>query len=63
MYAAGNLADHVTRYNHKNPNRWLIQTGHVRRSSGWDVCSRAAVLMCVPALIVAAVVILQGVAI
>jgi hypothetical protein len=33
----------------------------VRRASGWDVCSRVAVMMCVPALIVAAVVILQGV--
>lgn len=63
MYAAGNLADHVTRYNHRNPNRWLIQTGAVRRASGWDVWSRAAVALCVPALIVAAVVILQGVAI
>lgn len=56
-----NLPDHVTRYNHKNPNRWLIQTGSVRRVSAWDVVSRAAVMMCVPALIVAAVVILQGV--
>ena len=61
MYAAGNLADHVTRYNHKNPNRWLIQTGPVRRVSGWDVCSRVALTLCVPALIVAAVIILQGV--
>jgi hypothetical protein len=58
-----NLPDHVTRYNHRNPNRWLIQTGTVRRASGWDVWSRAAVALCVPALIVAAVVILQGVAI
>lgn len=57
------LPDHVTRYNHRNPNRWLIQTGTVRRASGWDVWSRAAVALCVPALIVAAVVILQGVAI
>ncbi len=57
-----NLPDHVTRYNHKH-NRWLIQTGPVRRASGWDVWSRVAVMMCVPALIVAAVVILQGVAI
>lgn len=56
-----NLPDHVTRYNHRTSNRWMIQTGHVRRASGWDVCSRVAVMMCVPALIVAAVVILQGV--
>lgn len=60
MYAAGKMPDHVTRYNHKNPNRWLIQTEPVRRVSGWDVCSRVAVMMCVPPLIVAAVVILQG---
>lgn len=61
MYAAGRMPDHVTRYTHKNPNRWLIQTEPVRRASGWDVWSRAAVALCVPALIVAAVVILQGV--
>lgn len=24
MYAAGNLPDHVTRYNHKDSNRWLV---------------------------------------
>lgn len=61
MYAAGNLADHVTRYNHKNPNRWLIQKGPAPRVSGWDVCNSLAVMLCVPALIVAAVIILQGV--
>lgn len=24
MYAAGNLPDHVTRYNHKCETRWLV---------------------------------------
>lgn len=24
MYAAGKLPDHVTRYNHKDSNRWMM---------------------------------------
>ena len=62
MYAAGNLPDHVTRYNHKNPNRWLVQTAHVRRITAWDVVDKVAMLLTAPALIVTAVLILQGVA-
>ncbi len=54
------LPDHVTRYNHKNPNRWMIQTGPVRRVSAWDVASRAAVMLCMSVLIAVAVMILQA---
>lgn len=35
MYAAGNLPDHVTRYNHKNTNRWMIVHAEPSRIS-WD---------------------------
>lgn len=62
MYAAGNLPDHVTRYNHKNPNRWLVQTTQVHRVSAWDVVSRVTVFFSVSGMLTAAVLILQGVA-
>ena len=29
MYAAGRIPDHVTRYNHKNLNRWMIHTAEL----------------------------------
>ena len=61
MYAVGNLPDHVTRYNHKNQNRWMIQRVRVERPRANDVLSTVAMVLCVPALIVSAVMILQGV--
>lgn len=62
MYAVGNLPDHVTRYNHKDPNRWLVQRVKVEKPRAHDVLSIVAMALCVPALIVSAVIILQGVA-
>lgn len=61
MYAAGNLADHVTRYNHKNPNRWMIQRVQVERRSPAGALTVLAMVISVACMIASAVVILQGV--
>lgn len=61
MYAAGKMPDHVTRYNHKDPNRWMIQRVQIERPKAWDVLSTLAIMVTAPALIVSALVILQGV--
>lgn len=61
MYTAGKYADHVTRYNHKNQSRWMVQTALPRRGRALDVLSVVAIVVSVPALIVSAVIILQGV--
>lgn len=62
MYAVGNLPDHVTRYNHKNPNRWLIQRVRVERRAGRDMLTVLAMCLPVAGLVVTAVMMLQGVA-
>lgn len=45
MYAVGNLPDHVTRYNHKNQNRWMVMTRPPERLTAWDILSRAATVL------------------
>ena len=63
MYAAGNLADHVTRYNHKNPNRWLVQSVRPRGFAGAGMLMKGiSTAMAVAGLIVTAVMMMQGVA-
>lgn len=63
MYAAGNLPDHVTRYNHKNPNRWLVQTARPRDGQAlWMTLYGFAMALAVGSLIVSAVLMMQGVA-
>lgn len=61
MYAAGNLPDHVTRYNHKNTNRWMVQHAQVEAPRATDLLSVIAFTLCAAALIVSAVMILQGI--
>lgn len=63
MYAAGSYPDHVTRHNHKNPNRWLVQT--VRTRNGYtaqEVFDGVFTVLTIAGLIVTAVLMLQGVA-
>lgn len=61
MHAAGNLPDHVTRYNHKYESRWLIPPE--RREISWDgIFAGALLIICIAGLIVSALMILQGVA-
>lgn len=63
MYAVGNLPDHVTRYNHKNPNRWLVQTARPRSHEGAAMLMQTiSMTMAVAGLILTAVMMLQGVA-
>ncbi len=61
MYAVGNLPDHVTRHNHKNPNRWLVQT---KRPADFHcagmVLKGFSTAVAVAGLIVTAVMMLQG---
>ena len=61
MYAAGKLPDHVTRYNRKNLNRWMIHTVEVERPSVYGVAADLTIAACVPLLIALGVMILQGV--
>lgn len=61
MYAAGRLPDHVTRYNHKNLNRWMIHTVEVERPSAYGVAATLTIAVCVPLLITLGVMILQAV--
>lgn len=46
MYAAGNLPDHVTRYNHKNQSRWMVMAEPPSRRSFWDVVEKVTMLLC-----------------
>ena len=63
MYAVGNLPDHVTRYNHKNTNRWLVQTARPRDGHAlWVTLYGFAMAIAVGSLIVTAVLMMQGVA-
>lgn len=61
MYAVGNLPDHVTRYNHKDTNRWMVQ--RVRRDYPSGVCMMVKVMstaVAVAGLILTSVMMLQG---
>lgn len=63
MYAAGNLADHVTRYNHKDTNRWMVQTDRPRDGHAlWVTLYGFAMALAVGSLIVTAVLMMQGAA-
>ena len=63
MYAIGNLPDHVTRYNHKNQNRWMVMTAPPSRVTFWGAVEKVANVclfgFCGAGLITAAVFILQ----
>lgn len=61
MHAAGRLPDHVTRYRHKNLNRWMIHTVEVERPSAYGVAATLVIAACVPLLIALGVMILQGI--
>ena len=61
MHAAGRLPDHVTRYNHKNLNRWMIHTVEVERPSAYRVAATLVIAACIPVLIVLGAMILQGI--
>lgn len=53
------LPDHVTRYNHKNPNRWMIVHAEPSRIS-WDgIITGFGLAMACAGLIVTAVIMLQ----
>lgn len=54
-------ADHVTRYNHKNLNRWMIHTVEVEKPSGYGVASKLVIVACIPLLIVLGAMILQSI--
>jgi hypothetical protein len=57
------LPDHVTRYNHKNTNRWLVQTARPRSCEGAEMLMKSvSMAMAVAGLIVTAVMMMQGVA-
>lgn len=60
MYAAGNMPDHVTRYNHKDPNRWMVPTA--RREIDWATIGYSVLCaLCTAGIILSAIIILQGV--
>lgn len=61
MYTAGRYADHVTRYNHKDNNRWMCPPER-RSISLRGVLDGLLLGGCVSGCIVLAVLILQGVA-
>lgn len=64
MYAVGNLPDHVTRYNHKNTSRWLVQVRPPRQLTMWAVLDKLVIALgfagIAAGLIVTALAILQG---
>lgn len=66
MHVVGNMPDHVTRYNHKNQSRWMVMAEPPSRITFWGAVERVAVTISYAAigagLVVAAVLILQGVA-
>ena len=63
MYAVGNLPDHVTRYNHKNQNRWMVMTAPPSRRSFWGAVEKItmwiAYSVIVAGLVLTAVYIMQ----
>lgn len=61
MYAAGNLPDHVTRYNHKYEGRWMVVPAP-RQGVSWDgILTGITFALSCAGIIVAAVFALQGV--
>ena len=66
MYCVGKMPDHVTRYNHKNQNRWMVMTAPPSRVSAWEVVERIALTgafgVIVGALILVTMYVMQGVA-
>lgn len=60
MYSAGNLPDHVTRYNHRYESRWLMPPE--RRDFSWaDVGSFALLAISVAGVIITGLLMLQEV--
>lgn len=58
MYAAGNYADHVTRYNRK-PNRWMPDMP-VQRPHTFEIVSVGICTGCIAILIAIGVMLLQS---
>lgn len=44
MYAAGKLPDHVTRYNHKDVNRWMMPI-KPRQGFNWEEALMMFIIM------------------
>ena len=61
MYAAGNLPNHVTRYNHKCESRWLVPPREPRRYTLRGLMEGILFGLCGAGLIVSALFILQAV--
>lgn len=59
MYAAGNLPDHVTRYNHKDTNRWMVVCAERSRGNQDMIVTGLGLAMACVGLIVTAVFMLQ----
>lgn len=61
MYAAGQLPDHVTRYNHKYESRWMVVPAQRCRISFDRIITVIGFTMACAGLITSAVFILQAV--
>lgn len=65
MHAAGNLPDHVTRYNHKNQSRWMVMAEPPSRITFWSIVEGIANVIafgaCAAGLVTVAVFVLQAV--
>lgn len=61
MYAAGQLPDHVTRYNHKYESRWMVVPAPRRCISFDRILTAIGFAMACAGLITSAVFILQAV--
>lgn len=55
MYCAGNMPDHVTRYNHRNESRWMVPARSPRQISINGVMTALTCAISCAGLIVAAV--------
>ena len=46
MYCAGNYHDSVTRYNHKDINRWMTPGRRTGSVSGYEIASWSVISIC-----------------
>ena len=59
MYAAGSYADHVTRYNHKNTDRWLTPPAAYKPTTLATAASTLALTLSVAGVVAIGVMLLQ----
>lgn len=59
MYVCGNRPDHVTRYNHKNTDRWLTPPAAYRATTLATAANTFALVFSVSCLVAVGVMLLQ----